>query len=142
MLPLDVLQELTGKEDKVSQIYLKMDDPANTDAVVRDAQSRSSPTTPFYSMPKSCSPCTTRTTSRRCGSSRSSIMAIGVIIGFAVVCLSMYMAVLQRTREIGILKSLGVVEGFILRIILVEAALLGVGGTILGILMSSAPAGC
>ncbi len=34
------------------------------------------------------------------------VMGIGVVIGFAVVCLSMYMAVLQRTREIGILKSL------------------------------------
>ena len=56
-------------------------------------------------------------------------MAIGVVIGFAVVCLSMYMAVLQRTREIGILKSLGASKAFILRIILVEALLLGVGGT-------------
>ena len=44
------------------------------------------------------------------------IIGIGVVIGFAVVCLSMYMAVLQRTREIGILKSLGASEGFILRI--------------------------
>jgi putative ABC transport system permease protein len=58
------------------------------------------------------------------------------VIGFAVVCLSMYMAVLQRTREIGILKSLGGSKGFILRIILAEALLLGVGGTILGIIMS------
>jgi putative ABC transport system permease protein len=64
------------------------------------------------------------------------IMAIGVIIGFAVVCLSMYMAVLQRTREIGILKSLGASKSFILRIILAEALLLGIGGTLLGILMS------
>jgi putative ABC transport system permease protein len=58
------------------------------------------------------------------------------VIGFAVVCLSMYMAVLQRTREIGILKSLGGSNGFILRIILTEAFVLGVGGTILGILLS------
>ena len=35
------------------------------------------------------------------------VIGIGVVIGFAVVSLSMYMAVLQRTREIGILKSLG-----------------------------------
>ena len=43
------------------------------------------------------------------------IIGIGVVIGFAVVCLSMYMAVLQRTREIGILKSLGASQWFILR---------------------------
>ena len=64
------------------------------------------------------------------------IMGIGVVIGFAVVCLSMYMAVLQRTREIGILKSLGGSKGFILGIILTEAFMLGIGGTILGIIMS------
>jgi putative ABC transport system permease protein len=59
-----------------------------------------------------------------------------VVIGFAVVCLSMYMAVLQRTREIGILKSLGGSKAFILRIILAEALIMGVGGTALGIVMS------
>jgi putative ABC transport system permease protein len=48
----------------------------------------------------------------------------------------MYMAVLQRTREIGILKSLGASQFFILRIILTEAVILGIGGTILGIAMS------
>src|SRR5947209_12119709 len=64
------------------------------------------------------------------------IIGIGVVIGFAVVCLSMYMAVLQRTREIGILKSLGGSKAFILGIILVEALMLGVGGTALGIVMS------
>jgi len=57
-------------------------------------------------------------------------------VGFAVVCLSMYMAVLQRTREIGILKALGASQSFILRIILAEAMVLGIGGTVLGILMS------
>jgi putative ABC transport system permease protein len=64
------------------------------------------------------------------------VVGIGVLIGFAVVCLSMYMAVLQRTREIGILKSLGGSNGFILQIVMVEALTLGVFGTILGILMS------
>src|SRR5947209_15441109 len=64
------------------------------------------------------------------------VVGIGVVIGFAVVCLSMYMAVLQRTREIGILKSLGASKAFILRIILTEAVMLAIGGTILGIVMS------
>jgi putative ABC transport system permease protein len=50
----------------------------------------------------------------------------------------MYMSVLQRTREIGILKSLGGSKAFILRIILTEALLMGAGGTVLGILMSYA----
>ena len=50
----------------------------------------------------------------------------------------MYMAVLQRTREIGILKSLGASKGFVMGLILCEAFALGLGGTILGILFSFA----
>jgi putative ABC transport system permease protein len=59
-----------------------------------------------------------------------------VLFGFIVVALSMYMAVLQRTREIGILKSLGASKGFVIAIILAEAGALGVGGTLMGIILS------
>jgi putative ABC transport system permease protein len=66
------------------------------------------------------------------------VMGIGVVIGFLVVSLSMYMAVLQRTREIGILKSLGATKGFVMGLILAEAFCLGLGGTIFGIALSFA----
>ena len=33
-LPLSTLQDLTGGKDKASVMYLKLDDPANADAVV------------------------------------------------------------------------------------------------------------
>jgi putative ABC transport system permease protein len=48
------------------------------------------------------------------------------------------MAVLQRTREIGILKSLGASKVFVMGIILAEALALGLGGTIVGIGLSFA----
>ncbi|MBV8730117.1 MAG: FtsX-like permease family protein, partial [Acidobacteriia bacterium] len=64
------------------------------------------------------------------------VVGIGVVIGAVVVWMSMYMAVLMRTREIGILKSLGGSDSFILGIVVLEALLLGAGGTVLGILMS------
>ena len=63
-------------------------------------------------------------------------MGLGVFIAFMVVSLSMYMAVLQRTREIGILKSLGATKGLVMTLILQEAFFMGLGGTILGILFS------
>jgi putative ABC transport system permease protein len=64
------------------------------------------------------------------------MMGIAVVIGFAVVCLSMYMAVLQRTREIGILKSLGASRAYVLALIVAEAFVMGLGGTVAGILLS------
>lgn len=61
------------------------------------------------------------------------IIGVAVLIGAAVASLSMYMAVQQRTREIGILKSLGASKILLLRIVLTEALFLGLGGSILGI---------
>ena len=48
------------------------------------------------------------------------VIGIAVLIGFLVVCLSMYTAVLERTREIGILKALGASPGYIVGILLRE----------------------
>src|SRR5260370_7960300 len=136
VLPLDSLQAKTGNTGKVSQIYLKLDDPANT----RPAEDYLEKVPalegyPIYALEDYTSALNVNNIPALKGFTIV-IVGIGVVIGFAVVCLSMYMAVLQRTREIGILKSLGGSKAFILRIILVEAALLGVGGTLLGILFS------
>ena len=64
------------------------------------------------------------------------IIAISVIVGFLVVGLSMYTAVLERTREIGTLKAMGASPGYILGILMRETILLGIAGTIAGIVMS------
>jgi ABC-type antimicrobial peptide transport system permease subunit len=64
--------------------------------------------------------------------------AIGVslVIGFLVVFQSMYTAVLERTREIGILKALGASPGYVLNILLREAVVLAIVGAAVGILMT------
>jgi len=64
------------------------------------------------------------------------VIGVGLVIGFLVVFLSMYTAVLERTREIGILKALGAGPGYILDLLLRETILLSVLGTIAGILMT------
>jgi putative ABC transport system permease protein len=64
------------------------------------------------------------------------VIGLGVAIGFLVVFLSMYMAVLERTREIGILKALGASPHYILGILLRETTLLAIVGAIAGILMT------
>jgi putative ABC transport system permease protein len=48
----------------------------------------------------------------------------------------MYTAVMERTREIGILKSMGASKTYIVNVILRETILLAIGGIIVGVLFS------
>lgn len=59
-------------------------------------------------------------------------------IGLAIACLgianTLITEVLERTREIGILKALGAEDRDVMSLFLVESALIGLGGGILGVL--------
>ena len=135
-VPLGTMQDVTENRGKISQIYLKLDNPGDTKAEVERLKGLSTlEDYPIYAMEDFTSALNVNNVPAL-KAFTIVIIGIGVVIGFAVVCLSMYMAVLQRTREIGILKSLGGSKAFILGIILVEAMMLGIGGSILGIIMS------
>ncbi len=62
------------------------------------------------------------------------VIGIAAVIGFLVIFQSMYTAVMERTREIGILKSMGAGQGTIVSVVLRETGLLAVCGVIFGIL--------
>src|SRR4029077_21138838 len=66
------------------------------------------------------------------------VIGVSLIIGFLVIFQSMYAAMMERTREIGILKSMGASKFYIVNAILRETGLLAVVGIILGILFSFA----
>jgi putative ABC transport system permease protein len=61
------------------------------------------------------------------------VTGIAVIVGFLVIFQSMYTAVLERTREIGILKSMGASKTTVVTLVLRETALMAVAGVLLGI---------
>ena len=61
------------------------------------------------------------------------MIGISVVIGVLVIFQAMYTAVMERTREIGILKSMGASKLYIVNVVLRETALLAVGGILLGI---------
>jgi putative ABC transport system permease protein len=64
------------------------------------------------------------------------VICIAAVIGFLVIFQSMYTAVMERTREIGILKSMGAGKGTIVSVVLRETSLLAVCGVIVGILLT------
>jgi putative ABC transport system permease protein len=61
------------------------------------------------------------------------VISIATIIGFLVIFQSMYTAVMERTREIGILKSLGAGRLVIVSVVLRETMLLAIVGTTIGV---------
>lgn len=63
------------------------------------------------------------------------IAAISLIVGAIGIMNSMYTSVLERTREIGIMKAIGVKNKDILTIFLIESGLIGLVGGVLGILL-------
>ena len=63
----------------------------------------------------------------------SIVIGIAVVIGFLVIFQSMYTAVMERTREIGVLKSLGASKTYIVSVVLRETGLLALTGIALGV---------
>ena len=64
------------------------------------------------------------------------VIGISVVIGFIVIFQAMYTAVMERTREIGILKSIGASKLYIVNVILRETVLLAIGGIVVGVIFS------
>lgn len=64
------------------------------------------------------------------------VNGMAMVIAFLFILVTLYMMVLQRTREIAILKSFGASNGFILRQVLEEGLILTCSGAAAGIAMS------
>lgn len=63
----------------------------------------------------------------------AAIGAVGLVVSLFGIANTMAMAVLERTREIGILKALGARQRDVGRLFLLEAAAIGAGGGLLGL---------
>jgi putative ABC transport system permease protein len=132
---IEVLQDLFSAKGLVSVVYLKVDDPKNINGVISELQTNGLQDYKIYPMRdfiELFSPEKVPYLSQFI----AVIIGISVVISFAVVALSMYMAVLQRTREIGILKAIGASRSFILTLIVAESLVVGFAGTLVGIVFS------
>lgn len=137
-VPMTTMQDVIGAQDKASVFYLKLDDPANADAVVAEVKHQQG--MEKYSVLSMQEYLSMMTPSHLPGFRPFIGVVIGVslIIGFLVIFQAMYTAVMERTREIGILKSLGASKGYIVNVILRETVLLALAGIAVGIAVSLA----
>ena len=122
-----------GAEGKASLFYLKSDDPANEQAIIQEIHAtRGLEDFPVQTMEEWLSQMTPE---KLPGFNQALgiVTGIAVIIGFLVIFQSMYTAVLERTREIGILKSMGASKATSSASCLRECAVLAVAGVVVGI---------
>jgi putative ABC transport system permease protein len=137
-IPMSTLQDLIGSQGKASVFYIKLDDPNNADGVVQAV--KNVPGMQNYSVRSMREYLSMMTTTSYPGLSTfiNVVIGISVVIGFIVIFQAMYTAVMERTREIGILKSMGASKLYVVNVILRETVLLAAGGIVLGIVVSLA----
>jgi len=63
---------------------------------------------------------------------KRALTALSVVASFLVVLLAMYTAILERTREIGILRAMGATQAWVLRLVMIESAWVCIGGVVAG----------
>jgi putative ABC transport system permease protein len=127
-VPLATLQDLTGAREKVSIFFIKCTRSDHTQAVMDEMHAvfqgyQIRPLKDYLSL---------MSASNLPGLDAfiESMIALAVCIGFLVILLSMYTTVIERTRDIGVLKSLGASKKFIIRTVLGESlfiCLIGIG---------------
>jgi putative ABC transport system permease protein len=135
-LQLPTMQDLVGAQGKASIFYVKLDDPGNADAVVK--QIHAIPGMEQYTVRSVKAYLSMLTPDSLPGLNKFIDVVVGVsmVIGFIVIFQAMYTAVMERTREIGILKSMGASKLYIVNSVLRETILLAAVGTVLGIVTS------
>jgi putative ABC transport system permease protein len=135
-LQLSTLQDLIGAQGKASIFYVKLDDARNADLVASEI--RKIPGMQSYVVRSLREYLSLMSMGNIPGLSTfiSVVIGVAVVIGFIVIFQAMYAAVMERTREIGILKSMGASKGYIVNAILCETFLLAVLGIALGIAVS------
>jgi putative ABC transport system permease protein len=137
-VPITTLQDLIGAKDKATIFYLKLDSPANAETVVDEI--KHVPGMERYVVNSMASYLAAMSTGNipMLSTFIDVVVGISVVIGFIVIFQAMYTAVMERTREIGILKSMGASRLYIVNVVLRETVLLALGGIVLGIAVSLA----
>ena len=133
---ISTLQEMAGAHDKASVFFIKADRTDHAAAV----QDETKQLLPGYEvqLPKDLISLMTSSNVPFLGTFINVMISIAVAIGFLVTFLSMYTTIIERTREIGVLKSLGASKAYIVKVIVSETTLLCVGGMVLGVGLSLA----
>jgi putative ABC transport system permease protein len=136
LISITTMGELMGSEGKASMFYVKADRPENMSLVTEEIlNTRGLGNYQVMTMDQWLSLMTPNQIPAL-NTAINVVIGIAVIIGFLVIFQAMYTSVLERTREIGILKSMGASKPTIVGVVLRETAVLAVAGVLVGVALS------
>jgi putative ABC transport system permease protein len=130
-VPLKTLQDINGTPDKATIMFIKAAPKAELGAVEQELRR----TYVGYTLTSTKDASVLLSDTRMPGlrEFRFTVVLVSMLISFMVILLAMYTTIFERTREIGILKSLGASRRFIVAMILKESAMICCLGVLLGI---------
>jgi putative ABC transport system permease protein len=133
VLPITTMGDLMGSPGRASEFYVKVDNEANAQAVIQEIHA--TPGLQDNEVLTMNDWLDQMTPDRLPGFNiaLNAVTGIAVVVGFLVIFQAMYTAVLERTREIGILKSMGSSKLDIVGVVLRECGVLALGGVLVGI---------
>lgn len=128
-IPLSTMQRLLGAPDRCSTIFVKAASPEEQEHLAAEIQRRLPDRQILLTrdIPSTYARGTTLT-----NGFLNAVLLVAAIMGTLTIGLTMYTAVHQQTRQIGILKSLGASRGFIVFLIEKQALLITGLGIALG----------
>jgi len=137
-ISLDKLREISGGKDSLSAIFVKVSDVSRVDEIAASIEKkfdREYGKNTFTAM-------TSEQITESVGSILSvltfvlgGIASISLVVAGVGIANTMFTSVLERTREIGIMKAIGATNNNILEIFLIESALIGFIGGCIGCLV-------
>jgi putative ABC transport system permease protein len=128
-IPLKTGQDIIGAEKKVSMFFVRSKgdtEGTRVEILKLNAQNRVRSMTEYVTLMSSSNLPELKPFIR-------TMVALGVVISFLVVLMNMHTMVMERTREIGILKALGFTRLDVVKMLLGETAVLAVLGSVAGI---------
>jgi len=131
-IPLKTAQDISGAEKRVSVFYVrsKGDTEATRAEILKlDPNNRVRSIAEYMTLMNSSNLPELKPFIK-------TMVGIGIVISFLVVFLNMHTLVLERTREIGILKALGFTRAGIAQLLLGETLALTIIGSIVGIALT------
>jgi putative ABC transport system permease protein len=134
-LPLQAVQKHIVQGDRVTFFFVKCTSPE----VVDETASRIEAALPsLQAQPLSNYYRVLTTTFRGLHQFIVAVISVALVITFLTILLTMYTAVVERTREIGILKAMGAGRWFITKEVLAESVAICSAGVLVGVLLSLA----